>query len=205
MNEQAGMMQSVTTQLVTRQGSFSMTVFRDAHGKEHVALRRGHTGIPLVRIQSSCLTGTAFRSVQCECGDQLDLALGRIAEAQHGLLIYLDQEARGHGLFAKAQVLSYLAQGFDIDEAQRLSCVSDDRRDYNVAAAILRGLGIGGPVEILTNNPGKLRDIEQAGIRVAATRPLVPAQLHPSQREYFQTKVARQGHRPEPSLPAGDA
>jgi GTP cyclohydrolase II len=163
-------------------------------GQEHVALVIGAFGgkPPLVRLHSECLTGDVFGSQKCDCGPQLKEALRIIARAGGGVLLYLRQEGRGIGLINKIRAYALQDRGLDtVDANQRLG-FADDERDYGHAAAMLRALGID-EVRLLTNNPGKVKGLEAAGIKVAE-RVAHQMPANPHNADYLATKRKRSGH-----------
>jgi GTP cyclohydrolase II len=136
-----------------------------ADGKEHLALRLGRPGaVPLVRLHSECLTGDVFGSERCDCGPQLREAAERIATAG-GYLLYLRQEGRGIGLYAKLDAYALQDQGLDTYAANRALGHGDDERDYTAAAQMLSSLGLG-TVDLITNNPDKPAQLRSHGIEV---------------------------------------
>jgi GTP cyclohydrolase II len=147
---------------------------------------------PLVRLHSECLTGDALRSLRCDCGEQLELALRAIAEEGCGLLIYEQQEGRGIGLMAKLQAYALQDQGLDTVAANRALGFEADCRDFSLPAAILNHLGIG-HVRLLSNNPEKHRALARAGIVVVEK---IPCEASPSPwaLKYLKTKKERMGH-----------
>lgn len=170
------------SQLATRRANFRCIAFRDpVDGVEHLALVLGSASEDvLVRIHSECLTGDVFGALRCECGDQLRLALDRIADEGSGVLVYLrGQEGRGIGLVAKVrtQVLQD-SRGLDtVDSATALG-YPVDTRDYGPAARLFRRLGVRS-VRLLSNNPDKARALETSGIAVVQRLPLLaPANEH---------------------------
>ena len=174
-----------------------IVAFRDGStGDEHVALVLGTFGgqAPLVRLHSECLTGDVFGSLKCDCGPQLREALRLLAAAGGGVLLYLRQEGRGIGLANKIRAYQLQDRGLDTVDANRRLGFGDDLRDYGVAAAMLRALGVD-RVRLLTNNPGKLAALEEAGIavteRVAHHMP-----VNPHNADYVATKRERSGHLP---------
>jgi GTP cyclohydrolase II len=167
-----------------------------ADSAEHLALglgpyRRPTGGVPLVRIHSECLTGDVFGSGRCDCGPQLGEATRRI-HAAGGYLLYLRQEGRGIGLYAKLEAYRLQDGGLDTFEANRALGYDDDPRDYRVAAEMLRALGVR-RVDLLTGNPAKTRQLAALGIDV---RSVLSTELHstPSNLRYLQAKAAH-GHR----------
>ncbi len=172
-----------------------MVAFRDpASGEDHVALLIGAFGgePPLVRLHSECLTGDVFGSLKCDCGPQLKQALALIGEAGGGVLLYLRQEGRGIGLANKLRAYQLQDRGLDTVDANRRLGFADDERDYRMAAAMLRALGID-RVRLLTNNPAKLAGLEHEGITIAAR---VPHHMttNPHNADYVAAKKARSGH-----------
>ena len=172
-----------------------IVAFRAADdGQEHVALIVGAFGgePPLVRLHSECLTGDVFGSLKCDCGPQLREALRLIGEAGGGVLLYLRQEGRGIGLANKLRAYALQDRGLDTVEANLRLGFADDEREYAVAAAILRALGISS-VRLLTNNPAKVAGLEAAGVAVAER---VPHQMpaNPHNADYLATKQKKSGH-----------
>jgi GTP cyclohydrolase II len=172
-----------------------MVAFRDpASGEEHVALVVGAFGgkPPLIRLHSECLTGDVFGSLKCDCGPQLKEALRILGEAGGGVLLYLRQEGRGIGLANKLRAYALQDRGLDTVDANRRLGFSDDERNYGMAAAMLRALGID-QVRLLTNNPNKVAGLESEGIgvveRVAHHMP-----TNPHNADYIATKRKRSGH-----------
>ncbi|MEA2492158.1 MAG: 3,4-dihydroxy 2-butanone 4-phosphate synthase / cyclohydrolase [Thermoleophilaceae bacterium] len=148
---------------------------------------------PLVRIQSACLTGVAFHSVLCDCRQQLEEAVARIVDEGAGVVLYLDQEGRGHGLVEKVAQLALIAEGADTVEAAALRGVEGDVRSFEDARAILRELVDDAPVRLLTNNPEKMRRVTNVGIEVVER---VPIETEPTDgnRAYLLVKKLHMGH-----------
>lgn len=146
----------------------------------------------LCRIHSQCMTGDVFGSLRCDCGPQLHEAMRRIAEAGRGVLLYLSQEGRGIGLLNKLRAYELQEQGLDTLDANLKLGFPADAREYETAAAILRDLGIG-RIELMTNNPDKIGQLEQAGIVVESRVPIVIAPNEFDAR-YLSTKEHRMGH-----------
>ena len=181
--------------LPTHRGLFRTVVFRDGDsGAEHVAMVMGDVGgeaVP-VRVHSECLTSEVLGSLKCDCRAQLDRALDLIAERGRGVLLYLRQEGRGIGLGNKIRAYALQAKGHDTYEANRLLGFPDDLRTYDVAADMLRLLGVRS-VELITNNPQKLAGLQEAGVKVRG-RIQLPSPSNPHNVEYLRTKRERTGH-----------
>jgi GTP cyclohydrolase II len=162
-----------------------------ADGAEHLALVFGDPVRPLVRLHSECLTGDVFGSARCDCGPQLREAVERI-DAAGGVLLYLRQEGRGIGLYAKLDAYSLQDAGLDTYQANTALGLPEDARDYTAAAQMLAALGIG-EVDLLTNNPDKVRQLRERGVTVAAT---VPTGVHatPDNLRYLDAKVRHANH-----------
>ena len=182
--------------LPTGFGDFRIQVFHeDTTGLDHVALTLGDMQGPdpvLVRIHSECLTGDVFNSTRCDCGPQLHAALDAIVEKGWGVLVYLRQEGRGIGLHAKIQAYHLQDEGADTLDANLMLGLPADGRTYTVAGEILNGLGIES-VDLLTNNPEKVTQLEQQGINVAKRTPLIVG-VTEQNRTYLATKRERMGH-----------
>ncbi|GAB6876477.1 3,4-dihydroxy-2-butanone-4-phosphate synthase [Thermaerobacter litoralis] len=146
----------------------------------------------LVRVHSQCLTGDAFGSLRCDCGDQLQAALRAIAGEGRGALIYLQQEGRGIGLAGKIRAYALQDQGLDTVDANLALGLPVDSRDYGVAAQMLRALGAH-RIRLMTNNPDKVAQLQRYGIQVTDRLPLEPAH-HPENRRYLLAKRRRLGH-----------
>jgi GTP cyclohydrolase II len=181
--------------LPTERGMFRAVIFRDeAAGAEHVAMVLGDVQdeeVP-VRVHSECLTSEVLGSLKCDCRAQLDRALDLIAERGRGVLLYLRQEGRGIGLGNKIRAYALQAQGHDTYEANRLLGFPDDLRRYDVAADMLRLLGVRS-IELITNNPLKLSGLEEAGVTVRG-RIQLPSPANPYNVEYLTLKRERTGH-----------
>ena len=182
--------------LPTKRGLLRTLVFRErGTDKEHVAVVhgdiRGQHDV-LVRVHSECLTGEIFGSLKCDCREQLDRALDHIFESERGALLYLRQEGRGIGLGNKIRAYALQAEGKDTYEANRALGFADDLRRYDIAACILKQLGVGS-VQLITNNPQKLSGIEAAGVEVRRRIPS-RASANPHNIGYLRTKRERTGH-----------
>ena len=159
-----------------------------------VALVMGdiHSRPPLVRIHSQCLTGDVFGSLRCDCRLQLEMALGKIAKAGAGILLYEQQEGRGIGLMAKLKAYQLQDQGMDTVEANVELGFAADCRAYELPAEVLKLLGVSA-VRLITNNPEKVAALESAGIAVVER---VSAEVVPqdSFAAYLKTKHEKMGH-----------
>ncbi|MBD5771998.1 GTP cyclohydrolase II [Marinomonas colpomeniae] len=169
----------------------------DDSGKEHIGIYfEGTTpkkdgAVPLVRLHSECLTGDVFGSGRCDCGEQLDEAIDRINE-EGGYILYLRQEGRGIGLYAKLEAYALQDQGYDTYEANEMLHLPEDDRDFSIAARMLDALEVS-KVRLLTNNPDKSEQLTANGIDVVE---IVPTQVHVNQhnRQYLETKAKRKQH-----------
>lgn len=159
-----------------------------------VALVMGdiHSAPPIVRIHSQCLTGDVFHSLRCDCRQQLELALARIAEAGSGILLYEQQEGRGIGLMAKLRAYELQDQGLDTIEANLELGYKADCREFELPAEILKVLHVPA-VRLITNNPAKVEALEQAGIQVIE-RISAEVPSEPTNERYLQTKREKMGH-----------
>ena len=180
--------------LPTRWGDFRISVFQ-FEGTEVVALARGELGGAepvLVRLHSECLTGDVLGSLRCDCGDQLRAALAMIGAADRGVLLYLDHEGRGIGLFNKVRAYGLQDGGLDTVDANVELGLPIDARDYSAAASVLRQLGIQS-VRLMTNNPAKILGLEMNGIDVIERIPLetIPNEVN---APYLRAKASRMGH-----------
>ena len=182
--------------LPTRHGFLRAMVFREkATGKEHVVAvkgdLRGAEGVP-VRLHSECLTSEILGSLKCDCREQLEHALGLVGKSERGAVVYLRQEGRGIGLGNKIRAYALQARGADTYEANRQLGFGDDLRRYDVAACMLKQLGVKS-VDLITNNPLKLQSLAAEGIPVRKRIPsLMPA--NPHNIGYLRTKRERTGH-----------
>ena len=181
--------------LPTAHGDFRIRVFHENNGLDHVALTLGDMEGPdpvLVRVHSECLTGDAFGSLRCDCGAQLDSALRQISERGWGALIYLRQEGRGIGLHAKIQAYHLQDKGADTLDANLKLGLPADARNYEIAAEILRSIGVM-KISLLSNNPDKVQQLKSHGINVDERVPLLVG-IGDDNREYLKTKLERMGH-----------
>ena len=186
-----------TSKLPTAFGEFKITVFQDPQtGEEHVALSKGldtpPTGPVLVRIHSECLTGDAFASLKCDCGPQLQATQKLINEAGQGVILYLRQEGRGIGLTNKIRAYALQDQGHDTVDANLMLNLPADARRYDMCNIMLDHLEIK-EVQLITNNPLKIKALTDLGIKVVDRVPLTVG-LNPHNEEYLKTKHERMSH-----------
>ena len=201
------------TRLPTRYGEFRVRAYEGGvEGPTHLALIMGEpTGdpvaetsgegsggegsngsqssaglAPLVRVHSSCLTGEALHSLRCDCGEQLDKALSRVAEEGEGVIVYLQQEGRGIGLLNKIRAYHLQDEGFDTVEANQKLGFAPDMRNYGIAAEILKDLGLSS-IRFMTNNLNKVVGLQSFGVEVVER---VPLEVEPNEENerYLKTK-----------------
>ena len=180
----------------TGRGVLRTVVFREKrNGREHVALVVGEVqgleGVP-VRVHSECLTSEVFGSLKCDCREQLDRALDFVTQNRCGVVLYLRQEGRGIGLGNKIKAYALQSEGLDTYEANRKLGFPDDLRSYDIAAEMLRLLGVRS-VDLITNNPLKIAGLVEEGIPV---RRRIPSRTehNPHNVDYLKTKRERTGH-----------
>lgn len=162
---------------------------------EHLALIMGDLTLPdpaLVRVHSQCVTGDVFRSLRCDCGDQMMAALQRIADEGRGAFVYMRQEGRGIGLHNKLRAYALQDGGLDTVEANLALGLPIDMRDYGIGMQILRDLGIS-KIRLLTNNPAKRAGLSGYGLEVVERVPLA-AKPNPHNERYLTTKREKLGH-----------
>ena len=185
------------TTLPTRKaGAFRLLVYGDSKDSNLLlALVKGRIKPDepaLVRLHSQCLTGDVFGSERCDCGEQLDAALALIEKTGAGVLVYMFDEGRGIGLLNKIRAYALQDQGQDTVEANHALGFAADMRDYKAGAQILHDLGVR-QVRLMTNNPDKVRQLEEYGLTVAER---VPLEIAPGKanRGYLHTKRTKFGH-----------
>jgi 3,4-dihydroxy 2-butanone 4-phosphate synthase/GTP cyclohydrolase II len=185
-----------SVRMPTEHGEFQAVAYREKlTGKSHVALVRGDVeGAEnvLVRVHSECLTGDTFHSLRCDCGEQLDFALDRIAREERGVLLYMAQEGRGIGLLNKLKAYELQEQGFDTVEANLELGFGADEREWGIGNQILVDLGLS-TIRLLTNNPRKL-NIAGYGLTIVEQVPIVIPPNAENER-YLATKRDKLGHR----------
>jgi GTP cyclohydrolase II len=182
--------------LPSRFGAFKVVAFwNNRDEKEHIALVHGDImgaeDVP-TRLHSECLTGDALASLRCDCRDQLESALRKLGTMERGLLLYLRQEGRGIGLLNKVRAYALQDKGMDTVDANLALGFRDDERDYAVAAHVLASLDVRS-IALMTNNPNKIRQLEQYGVRITSR---IPHVMEPNafNRAYLETKAMRSGH-----------
>lgn len=196
MTQEALFTRDGEAQLPTRYGDFRAISFTETLTQvTHLALVMGEIddGQPvLVRVHSECLTGDVFGSKRCDCGEQLDMAIKRIADEGRGVLLYMRQEGRGIGLANKIRAYALQESGHDTVSANRALGFPPDARDYGVGAQILASLGIQ-QLRLLTNNPTKYYALEGYGLEIIERVPITTIPL-PENRVYLDTKREQMGH-----------
>jgi len=180
----------------TDYGDFRILGFvNNKDGKDHTVVLKGEIGDGenlLCRIHSACLTGDAFGSRRCDCGDQLHAALAAIEREGRGLILYQQAEGRGIGLTNKLRAYVLQDRGLDTLEANTSLGFLPDARDYVVPAEMLKKIGVKS-LRLLTNNPEKIEKLSELGIRIVERLPLQPS-THKDNERYLKTKKDRFGH-----------
>jgi len=188
----------------TKYGEFIAIAYKsDIDADEHLALVMGDVSANepvLVRVHSECVTGDVFGSLRCDCGEQIALAMRRIAEERRGVFLYMRQEGRGIGFHNKIRAYALQDKGLDTVEANLSLGFAADLRDYGIGAQILAELGLH-EIQLLTNNPKKVIGLEGYGLKVVETLPII-ASTNPHNRRYLETKRKKLGHLLEVSNPA---
>lgn len=196
------------SRLPTARGEFRVVVYRTGSpagpgataiggdAEEHIAMVMGDVAADggaavLTRVHSSCFTGEVLGSLRCDCREQLDAALARIAAEGRGVVVYLVQEGRGIGLGNKVRAYALQDEGVDTVDANLQLGFDADLRSYDLAAAILRDLGASS-VRLMTNNPAKISGLERAGLPVTAEPHWVGHSAHAA--DYVEVKKAKMGH-----------
>ena len=196
LNDDSLIEKGVRVKLPTEYGNFDLVPFKQkSNGLEHVALIKGtwEKDEPVcVRVHSSCVTGDIFASKRCDCGQQLHEAMKKIDHAGKGVILYMNQEGRGIGLFNKMKAYKLQEEGMDTVEANIELGFDDDERDYGVGASILRELELG-KIKLLTNNPVKRKGLEAYGLEIVEN---IPLEIEPNEHNefYLETKKVKMGH-----------
>ena len=175
--------------LPTQYGNFKIQSFKE-HGLDHfVIFTEILPSLPFIRIHSECLTGDVFKSIKCDCGEQLDFAMKKIAK-EGGMIIYLRQEGRGIGLFNKVNAYAFQDIGYDTVEANEKLGFEADLRKYDLVPKILKEFKIN-KIKLMTNNPRKLKALED--IEIVERIPVLISSCEYN-AEYLRVKKEELGH-----------
>jgi 3,4-dihydroxy 2-butanone 4-phosphate synthase/GTP cyclohydrolase II len=182
--------------LPTPFGDFKVIAYKSSTDPdEHLAMVMGDVATDepvLVRVHSQCLTGDVFHSLRCDCGEQIEMAMKRIAAEGRGVVLYMRQEGRGIGIHNKIKAYALQDEGLDTVEANISLGFKPDQRDYGVGAQILADLGVRN-MRLMTNNPKKMSGLESFGLNIVEQLPIT-TQPNPHNRRYLQTKQKKMGH-----------
>ncbi len=186
----------ISVNMPTSYGDFVLTAYKQLDNlQEHIVLQKGSWEIDepiLVRVHSSCLTGDIFHSMRCDCGDQLHKAMELIEKEGKGMVLYINQEGRGIGLFNKLKAYKLQEQGLDTVEANLQLGFKMDERDYGVGAQILRDMGVT-KMRLMTNNPTKRAGLIGYGLEIVENVNLA-VKPNPHNKKYLDTKRDKMGH-----------
>ncbi len=182
--------------LPTKFGDFKIIAYRsNTDPTEHVAVVMGNVATDepvLVRVHSQCLTGDIFHSLRCDCGEQIEMAMRRIAAEGRGVVLYMRQEGRGIGLHNKIKAYALQDKGMDTVEANLALGFKADQRDYGVGAQILADLGIH-KMRLMTNNPKKMTSLSSYGLEIIEQLPIT-TKPNKYNKRYLATKQNKMGH-----------
>jgi GTP cyclohydrolase II len=186
----------VAARIPTRYGTFSLVLFENNQdAKQNLALVMGEVAggeDVLLRAHSECFTSDVLGSLRCDCGEQLDRSLQLIGRAKRGVVLYLRQEGRGIGLLDKLRAYNLQDGGLDTVEANLKLGHKADERDYRAAALMIKDLGIRS-INLITNNPTKIRELRSLGV-VVQRRIAIEVDARPENAGYLHTKMSRMDH-----------
>lgn len=184
------------TIIPTEYGKFKLYAYKsEVDRDEHLALQMGNietAETTLVRVESECLTGHVFKSRRCDCGEQVNQSMKKIAENGKGILVYMRQEGRGIGLLNKLKAYKLQDEGMDTVQANESLGFEMDLRHYGIGAQILRDLGVT-KFNLLTNNPKKVSGLSGFGLEMESQIPF-KSTVNEDNRNYLKTKVEKMGH-----------
>ena len=188
--------QVAEAKLPTPFGDFKVIAYKSSTDPaEHLAMVMGDVATEepvLVRVHSQCLTGDVFHSLRCDCGEQIEMSMKRIAEEGRGVVLYLRQEGRGIGIHNKIKAYALQDKGMDTVEANLSLGFKADHRDYGVGSQILADLGVHS-MRLMTNNPKKISGLSSYGLKIVEQLPIT-TEPNPHNRRYLSTKQKKMGH-----------
>ena len=188
--------EEVRVDMPTRYGDFKLIAFKQKYtGETHLALIKGEWNKDepvLVRVHSSCFTGDILHSLRCDCGDQLHKAMEMVEAEGKGVVLYMNQEGRGIGLFNKLKAYKLQEEGKDTVEANLALGFKNDQRDYGIGAQILRYLNVS-KIRLMSNNPKKRAGLLGYGLEIVENVP-IEIQPNPHNEFYIRTKRDKMGH-----------